>query len=251
MSRIWWVLLAFVSGCAHWPAQPDTQLTEDAVSRLLQEQQAQQTVALANEWQAACGDIERRVKRLDSRVKRLQQPAAVAAEPSASPAPCLAAEGQPQLQNGKVLVGEVEWLYLPALQQHLPARVDSGAATSSLSATNIVPFERNGKRWVRFTVTHEDIGGAVELESPIERYVRIRQASSDTLERRAVVLLTVSLGEALRQDTEFTLTDRRDMDFPLLLGREFLRDVTLIDVARRYIHPKAKVAEQPKAEETR
>jgi hypothetical protein len=48
----------------------------------------------------------------------------------------------------------------------------------------------------------------------------------------------VNMGQDHRYDTEFTLTDRSQMTYPILLGREFLRDVILIDVSRQFIHPK-------------
>lgn len=145
-----------------------------------------------------------------------------------------------QKLNGKVIVGELEWVYFSVVDEHFRARVDSGATTSSLSAKHIVEFERDGENWVRFQLLHQvtDLDGR-EIEAKIERTVRIRQSSSDTTERRHVVQLSMHLGK-LHQMAEFTLADRSDMDYPILLGREFLQDITLIDVGQTYIHPKYK-----------
>ena len=45
----------------------------------------------------------------------------------------------------KVIVGSQEWCGLPGLGlPAIKARVDSGAATSSLHAFNITPFRRDG-----------------------------------------------------------------------------------------------------------
>lgn len=261
MFRVCWLALMMLSGCAYWPSAEHRQLTPQTLNDALQSQRQQQLQQMSQQWLDACQGMQQSLGELNQTVQRLahepdsdvsESAAAIAPSAESTPADvsCLPAVVDDDSQMDKVIVGSVEWLYLPALQKHLPARIDSGAATSSLSATHITPFERNGKRWVRFTVNHEDIGGQVEMESPIKRYVRIRQASSDELDRRAVVTLTVSLGKVLRQDAEFTLTDRRDMDFPLLLGREFLRDVALIDVAREHIHPKANLVtdDQPAQE---
>lgn len=145
-----------------------------------------------------------------------------------------------QKLNGKVIVGELEWVYFSVVDEHFRARVDSGATTSSLSAKHIVEFERDGENWVRFQLLHQvtDLEGR-EIEAKIERTVRIRQSSSDKTERRHVVQLSVHLGK-LHQMAEFTLADRSDMDYPILLGREFLQDITLIDVGQTYVHPKYK-----------
>ena len=70
------------------------------------------------------------------------------------------------------------------------------------------------------------------------RKVKIRQASYEEIERRPVVELDVALGNSIMQTTEFTLTDRTQMSYPVLLGRSFLRDLTLVDVAIEFTHPK-------------
>jgi hypothetical protein len=52
------------------------------------------------------------------------------------------------------------------------------------------------------------------------------------------VSLTTSLGKRLRKKTEFTLADRSGMVYPVLLGREFLQDMTLIDVGKKFLQVK-------------
>ena len=53
----------------------------------------------------------------------------------------------------KVIVGSQEWCALPGLGlPAIKARVDSGAATSSLHAFNITPFQRAGTDWISFEV---------------------------------------------------------------------------------------------------
>ena len=53
--------------------------------------------------------------------------------------------------------------------------------------------------------------------------------------RRFVVELDIRLGQKL-QTTEFTLTDRSNMTYPVLLGRAFLMDLYVVDVSRSYTH---------------
>ncbi|WP_016956315.1 ATP-dependent zinc protease [Catenovulum agarivorans] len=142
--------------------------------------------------------------------------------------------------DGKIIIGELEWIYVPSVQRHIQARIDSGATTSSISAKNIMRFERDGENWVKFTLTHTEAKLDYEMEAKVVRTARIRQASSDKLERRTVIKLVVKLGSDLQQEAEFTLADRTDMEFPVLLGREFLQDVTLIEVGKSFIHPKVK-----------
>jgi hypothetical protein len=166
--------------------------------------------------------------RFDAAIASLSQPAP---EPRALVCP-------PNMNGalgGKEIIGAIEWLYMDPPGRHFRARVDSGAETSSLSASSVVEFERDGDDWVRFVFQHESADESVEFELPVKRTVLIRQASSDSPARRFVVELDIRLGDQL-QTTEFTLTDRSNMTYPILLGRAFLMDLYVVDVSRSYTH---------------
>lgn len=141
------------------------------------------------------------------------------------------------LLENKTLLGRNEWVGLPSIGTYLQAQVDSGANTSSLSAREITPFERDGEDWVRFKLALNDDDVAVDsvrdewIEAPIERRVRIVQASGE--EVRLVISLLLTLGP-LSENVEFTLSDRSHLSSPVLLGRRFLLDIAIIDVADAY-----------------
>ncbi len=230
-----WLLLviALLNGCALWPNQEHRALNVPMVESMIAKQcsgyaqQSQTEQQQRQQQQAMLHDIQAQLNLL------------TAATPGFTNTHCPPAENPtPNEWEGKIIVGANEWIHLSPPGHHYQARVDSGAATSSLSAKNIEYFERNGKRWVRFELQHDDEADAIALEAKVVRHVLIRQASSAEPERRPVVSLTVNMGQSLRYDTEFTLTDRSQMTYPILLGREFLRDVILIDVSRQFIHPK-------------
>lgn len=134
----------------------------------------------------------------------------------------------------KMVVGRNEWVWFDLLGRNLKARIDTGALSSSLSATDIQPFERDGRNWLRFRVPDEEHpeGGDV-YEAPLVRNVRIRQASADDLDRRPVVKLRVRMGEHV-DEAEFNLSNRENMLYPVLLGRNFLRDIMVVDVAEKF-----------------
>ncbi len=142
-------------------------------------------------------------------------------------------------QDGKLILGESEWVYVEEANGAFQSRVDTGAATSSISATDITVFEREGKRWVKFKMPLDN-GKSLDIEAPFVRYVKIKQASANGSDRRPVVRLTMQLG-SLTEKAEFSLKDRSDMDFSLLLGREFIKDVAVVDVAREFVQPKPDV----------
>lgn len=138
--------------------------------------------------------------------------------------------------DGKLILGEEEWVFVPGLKETLKARIDTGATTSSISAVDIVPFERDGKDWVKFKIEHDGIKTA-EISLPVERWVKIKQSSANKSQERAVVSTWIQIGD-LKEKTEFTLADRTHLTFPLLMGRSFFRDVAVVDVGQKYVQDK-------------
>jgi hypothetical protein len=133
--------------------------------------------------------------------------------------------------NNKQILGRVEWAWIELLERNLKARIDTGALFSSLNAIDLQPFERDGNQWIKFRVPDEEHPDGGDLyEAPLARHVRIRQASANKLDRRPVIQLSTRVGNTL-SETEFTLTNREEMLYPILLGRNFLQDVFIVDVA--------------------
>ena len=142
-----------------------------------------------------------------------------------------------KVAHGKVILGEEEWVWLDSIQSFFKARIDTGATTSSLNAIDIQIFERDGKEWARFNLNHAADGNnqKVEIiEAPVVRWVRVRQSSSEQSERRPVVEAWVKLGQ-LHEKAQFTLADRSQMTYPVLLGREFFKDIALVDVGKQFV----------------
>ena len=204
-------------------------------SALLNSQQRQ-----AQRMTADVREIGSLLRRLNDNVDDLTLGVPQTTEPSTQPASTGEACSQDNSPRGdKTLVGRSEWIGLPHLGTYLKARIDSGANTASLSAREITSFERDGEDWVRFKLALNDDDVVVEsvqdewFEAPVERRVKVLQATGE--DSRPVISLLVTLGP-IRQHAEFTLNDRTHLNFPVLLGRRFLLDIALIDVAESYLH---------------
>ena len=138
------------------------------------------------------------------------------------------------------VVGLREWVALPDLGvAGLRAKIDTGASTSSLHATDIEPFERDGQKWVRFTA---HLGTVVQLrhrrcEAPLVSVRRIK-SSNGQAQNRYVIRTELALGDRL-WPVEFTLTCRKTMRYRVLLGSKAL--VTghlLVNPALSYVQDK-------------
>ncbi|MGY3870774.1 retropepsin-like aspartic peptidase RloA3 [Aeromonas crassostreae] len=114
-------------------------------------------------------------------------------------------------------------------------KLDTGALTSSMDARDLHHFKRDGKPWVRFTLelTDADTDKVVRqtLERPVERSVAVRGAGG--MEQRPTVTLSVCVGDKVYKEW-FTLRDRSDMLYPVLLGRRLLAELGPVDSARTF-----------------
>jgi hypothetical protein len=146
-------------------------------------------------------------------------------------APMPACAPTPSATEPKLVVGRREQVWVDELQLALPARIDTGAETASLDARAIQPFERDGRDWVRFEMEHPDTGELIVLEHEVRRVVRILQSTSDEGERRPVIELGIVIGD-VRQRAEFTLSDRSHLDHQMLVGRNVLLDLMVVDVSK-------------------
>ena len=141
------------------------------------------------------------------------------------------------MSGDKMVVGEMERVWIDPPGVSLTARVDTGAHSSSLHAENLVEFERDGDDWVRFDVVADDSN--TTLERPVTRYVRVFQQADPVGTRRPVVAVRLRLGD-VQDSFEFTLADRSHLNFQMLLGRNFLTDMALVDVGRQFVQPQFK-----------
>ncbi|WP_417615675.1 ATP-dependent zinc protease [Oceanisphaera sp.] len=231
------LLTACVSQTSPMDAQPEPQpVTEPELSANLASLEArltntmfEQNQQLSSNHHAFMAALQQDIRNLKKQINR----PVVAPQPAAAPTSVLL-QVKDETQDGKLVVGETEQVWLDIVNDSFPARIDTGATTSSLSAQDITVFERDGKPWVSFNMAHEGVDEKLQVETRLVRYVRIRQASADSIERRPVVKLNMRLGR-LSEKTEFTLTDRSQMTYSVLLGREFLKDIAVVDIARQNV----------------
>jgi hypothetical protein len=141
------------------------------------------------------------------------------------------------VSGDKMVLGELETVWIDPPGLSLNARIDTGATTNSLNAEDMVEFERDGDDWVRFHVRDTDSKELIEIEREVVRYVRVYQQADPEGTRRPVVSLRLHLGD-VRDPFEFTLADRSHLNYQILLGRSFLTDIALVDVGRQFVQPR-------------
>ncbi|MEH6528387.1 MAG: RimK/LysX family protein, partial [Porticoccus sp.] len=131
------------------------------------------------------------------------------------------------------IVGGVESVVVEPSGFKYEARVDTGAESSSIHAENIQLIERDGKRYVQFSLLNPETNEPIELERRLRRKVLIKQQQGEW-ERRYVVKLWLTLGE-IRELVDVTLSNRAGFEYSVLVGRNLLTDTAIVDVSQQHI----------------
>ncbi|MGJ8692678.1 MAG: ATP-dependent zinc protease family protein [Thalassotalea sp.] len=134
------------------------------------------------------------------------------------------------MKKDKIIIGRLETMSLPDLNiTNLHVRVDTGAQTSSLHVDNIKQIKMNGKPAVTFDLHPDshDVSVVTKCKALIDDIRKVK-SSNGISEQRFVIKTTAQLG-GLSWPIQISLTDRSDMTYLMLLGREALGDKFYID----------------------
>jgi hypothetical protein len=130
-------------------------------------------------------------------------------------------------EKPKKIIGRADTINLPEYGfSHVPAKIDTGAKTSALWATNV--HERDGG--LAFTFFGPSSPLYTGEEYFVNEFENVVVASSIGAEqaRYKVTFLATIRGKKIR--TSFTLADRSQQAYPVLIGRNALRGKFLVDV---------------------
>ncbi len=140
--------------------------------------------------------------------------------------------------------GWLEYIYTGSADYRLNAKLDSGAKTSSLDARSIKSYKnKSGEEMVRFKVKGKRHDGKrwvekqVVFRKPVHRKVKVK-SSNGISEERLSVIMPITIGKKTVQ-TEFTLSSRSGMNYPVLLGRKTISKIGLIDCSKTFIASKS------------
>lgn len=126
------------------------------------------------------------------------------------------------------IIGAVEPVYFPPMKSAFPARIDTGATTSALDVQNLKVFERDGKKWVSFTLINRASGESHDFEKPRRKRIRVKRIIED--EHRPMVEMDIKMGGKTFK-ADFTVTERTDFEYQALIGRNVLSGRAIVDVS--------------------
>lgn len=152
----------------------------------------------------------------------------------------------PVFANSKTIIRQVEEMTVSQSELIYQARIDTGAVNTSLHAVDIEiiggsaeTMEGNIGKLVEFTTENEQ-GDQQRLQAEIVKVSTVKNALGT--ESRYTVKLEVGFADSL-QPLYVNLRDRSHMDYKLLIGRNFLKQKYVVDVAsKKTIGPVAQLS---------
>jgi hypothetical protein len=142
--------------------------------------------------------------------------------------------GEDAQDKQHIVAGYIENISIKIWDREKPvimkAKLDTGADSSSLHATDIV-IHKNKKK-VSFTLTDQD-DKTQRITCPYARIVRIKKRPSG-YQRRPVIPVQLQIGPK-KFEAFVNLTDRSNFSYKMLIGRKELRHGLLIDSAHHHL----------------
>ncbi len=231
------ILFLVCGGCLHQPIDNHGEALKQLQSTLAQQEaQGKRTEErqdqMLSQMQQIQSQLVEQQKLLEAKPQVIEKVTQIACppQPSTQQKPAKINE---QPNTDKQIVGLRERVLLTGVNLVMAAKISPQLAHSILDARNIQMFERNSDEWVRFTLYNPDNKEPHVLERKLISFQNI-QGANKTTERRPIVEVRFTIGK-LTQKGQFVLTDRSSSEFPIVLGRNLLRDVMLVDVSNEYL----------------
>jgi hypothetical protein len=143
----------------------------------------------------------------------------------------------------KLTIGRIDIVDLPDFGFiNVPAKIDTGAYTSALHCSNIIVQNEEGVLRLSFNIQDAE-GNILENHkfTTSEFQQKFIKSSIGERELRYVVKAKIVLfGRAFK--TDFSLTNRTEMKFPVLIGRKLLKRRFVVDVSETNLSYKSKTS---------
>lgn len=133
-------------------------------------------------------------------------------------------------KSPKLIIGKVENIDFPMWNmKDIPARIDSGAKTSSIWASNVSINADGLLSFTLFDSVSEYYSGQIIMATSYTKTVVA--SSTGQIQERYKVKMTVKL-KSRKINASFTLADRSNQVYPILVGRNILHGKFLVDVTK-------------------
>ncbi len=139
----------------------------------------------------------------------------------------------------KQIIGRLEYVDIPEFHlSGIEAKVDTGAYNGAIHVSLITEIEKEGKKFIRFILLDEGHpeyhGKTFETDEFEEKKIR---SSNGGVQHRYIIPVSIIL-KGIELKAKLGLSNRKDMRYPILLGRKAIKKHFIIDASKRFTHKK-------------
>ncbi|MFD3000026.1 ATP-dependent zinc protease [Pontibacter toksunensis] len=150
---------------------------------------------------------------------------------------------QSSLKPEKKVIGRRELVSFPELDiDEIEAKIDTGAYTSAIHCSDIhEETKADGTKVIALDLLDPSHPKYNHKKLKFSEYdLREIKSSIGEVQERYVIRTKIKLFDETI-DAEFSLSDRSDMKYPVLIGRKLLKGKFIVDVSRKNLAHKLKI----------
>ncbi|MBU0719912.1 RimK/LysX family protein [bacterium] len=132
----------------------------------------------------------------------------------------------------KSVVGRNEYISIPELEFYdIEAKIDTGADSCSIHCDEIYLNENGTVHFKLLDDSHPNYSQE-DIVMPVHKIKKVKSSNGKSEERIFIKTAISIVGKTYM--AEISLTNRKDMKYPMLIGRKFLEKRFLVDVSLKY-----------------
>ncbi len=137
--------------------------------------------------------------------------------------------------ESKKIIGRLEYIDLPDFQlSGIVAKIDTGAYNGAIHTNHVVEKEIDGKSIIEFSLLDEDHPEFKEDIYQVDDFEKrlVKNSNGDSEMRYVVPTKIILAGEEIK--VKLSLSDRRKLRHPILIGRKIIRKHFIVDVNKKF-----------------
>jgi hypothetical protein len=134
----------------------------------------------------------------------------------------------------KAVIGRLEYINIPKFGLYgIVAKIDTGAYRGTIHADNIREVEKGDKTYLEFSILDDENPESEKKIHKVSKYkiAKVRGSQSDFAERYVIPVKIEMAGRVIK--TQMSLSNRKELRNPVLIGRKALRNKFLVDVTKQ------------------
>lgn len=135
----------------------------------------------------------------------------------------------------KEIIGRLEKIDLPEFNlQGITAKIDTGAYSGAIHVSSVEEVIEDGKNILKFKILdkdHPDFSNKIYQAENFEK--KVVKSSIGEAEKRFLIPIKVVL-KGKEINAKLGLSNRKDLKYPILLGRRSIRKNFVVDVEKKF-----------------